>query len=140
MRAPYSPDWLPLLRDALAAEGRCRLPLRGDSMAPTLPAACEIEIAPLGGAPRLGALIVFAQGAGLVAHRLAWRAGGRLFAQGDHRRAADPPLLPEQVLGVVAAAWVDGRRVWPRRGERIVAAWWVARAWMWRGARSILRM
>ena len=39
--------WTPLLREALAREGRFRLSLRGTSMLPTLPVECEIEVAPL---------------------------------------------------------------------------------------------
>ena len=125
MRPPV--DWLPVLRDALAQDGRCRLPLRGDSMTPTLPPACEIEIVPLTDAPAPGALLVFALGGGLVAHRLARRAGDRFICQGGNRRAPDPPLARGQVLGEVVGAWVDGRRVWPGRGERVTALWWLAR-------------
>jgi hypothetical protein len=131
------PPLLPVLRDALAREGRLRLPLRGDSMLPTLPRECEIEVAALAGQPRVGELLVFALGDGLVAHRLARRAGERLICQGDGRRAPDPPLRREQVLGRVVRATVDGAPVWPRRGERARAAWWVARAAAWQAARRV---
>ena len=131
-------EYLPLLRDVMARDGRYWLPLAGNSMLPTLPSACDIEVVPAD-APRLGDLLVFALGDALVAHRLVRRKGDRLICQGDNRRAADPPLRREQVLGRVAAAWVDGARVWPGRGARVAALWWVARAWMWGSARRAWR-
>jgi hypothetical protein len=136
---PLAADYLPLLREALDREGRFRLPLRGNSMLPTLPAACEIEVEPLAGEPALGALLVFALGDALVAHRLVRRKGGRLVCQGDNRRAPDSPLRPEQVLGRVVAAWADGARLWPGPADRARSAWWVARAWGWAGARRAHR-
>jgi hypothetical protein len=130
--------WLPLLRTALEAEGRFRLPLRGTSMTPTLPPACEIEVVPLAGAPRLGSLIVFASGDALVAHRLVRRAGRRLIAQGDNRLAPDASLDPAQVLGVVADARTDDRVVWPGRLSSFAAALWVARHHVLRPPRALL--
>ena len=97
---------LPLLRDALAREGRIQFPLRGDSMLPTLPLECEIEVVPLPDELRVGDLVVFALQDTLVAHRLVRRAA-RLLAHGDNRRVADPPLLTEQMLGLVSRAFVD---------------------------------
>ena len=123
-------NWLPILQEALVREGRFRFPLRGASMRPTLPAACEIEIAPLPAALRdvpLGALIVFAHGDALIAHRLVRRSAARWIAQGDGRLAPDRPIAPDQVLGIVAAAYAEGRPIWPRRGERLVRWLWIAR-------------
>lgn len=139
MRPRPATEWLPLLQEALARDGRARLPLRGDSMLPTLPAACEIEVAPLEREPRPGELLVFALGAGLVAHRLTARRGAIWNAQGDNRRAPDAPLAREQVLGRVVAAFDGERQIWPRRGERIRAVWWLARARAWTAARRLLR-
>jgi hypothetical protein len=82
----------PLLRQALAAEGRFRWQLRGRSMTPTLPTACQIEVIPLPEPAPLGALVVFAAGDRLIAHRLVRRAGGRWVTQGDGALAADAPL------------------------------------------------
>ncbi len=131
--------WLPLLRDALAAEGRFRFPLRGSSMRPTLPAQCEIDIMPLVGEPRLGELIVFVVDDALVAHRLVRRNKGFLIAQGDNRLVPDRPLSPGQVLGRVAAAYVNGSRAWPAAAERIVAWAWIVRYHALRGARWMAR-
>jgi hypothetical protein len=127
--------WLPLLRDALTREGRFCLPLRGNSMLPTLPTECEIDVVPISDAPAAGQLVVFALGDALVAHRIVRRDGERWIAQGDNRRVADPPLAPGQVLGRVVAAHAGGRRVWPGPAESALARWWVARAWALRGAR-----
>ena len=135
--------WAPLLREALAREGRFRWPLRGTSMLPTLPVECEIEVAPLPvplpERPRerlhLGSLVVFAAGDILVAHRLVRRAGGQWVMQGDGRRAPDLPVEPEQVLGVVTAAYQGGRRCWPDRVEPAVRWFWVARYYLLRPIR-----
>jgi hypothetical protein len=131
--------WLPLLREALVREGRFVLPLRGNSMRPTLPAACEIEVRPLPGAPRVGELVVFVLDDTLVAHRIVRCAGERWIARGDNRLVADRALRGEQMLGRVVAASVAGRRVWPPRGERVLRAFWVARHYVLAAVRLIVR-
>ncbi len=119
---------LPLLQEGLQREGRFRWRLRGTSMQPTFPPDCEIEIIPLPSRrPQLGDVLVFLSGDVLVAHRLVRRAGRQWITQGDGRLGPDPPLRPEQVLGQVASASVNGQRFWPRRAETTRAAWWVAR-------------
>ncbi len=131
--------WLPLLHETLAREGRFRWRLRGLSMGPTLPVDCEIEIVPWGEAVRLGDLIVFAAGDTLVAHRLVRRAGGRWITQGDGRLGPDAAQDPARALGIVVAAYRDGERCWPRSGQRLLAAFWVARHWMLRPVRAAWR-
>jgi len=131
--------WLPLLREALEREGVFRFPLRGASMRPTLPMECEIEIRPLPAEVPLGALIVFVIDDTLIAHRLVRRSGERWIAQGDGRLGSDRPLAPEQVLGVVAAAYAGGRRCWPTASSRSLAAFWIARHWALRSARAVRR-
>ena len=141
---------LPLLHESLAREGRFVLPLTGVSMAPTLPAACRVEIVPLPPDPQtlpLGSQIVFATGDLLITHRLVvrrrMRGEMRWIAQGDGRRVADVPVLPEQVLGYVVRAMDEtGQPLWPRPGERGRAVWWILRhhglAWLhflWRRLR-----
>lgn len=131
--------WLPLLREALSQEGRFRFPLRGNSMRPTLPSQCEIDITPSVRPPRLGELIVFVVDDALVAHRLVRRKGNTWIAQGDNRLVPDQPLPPEQVLGQVSAAFVNGSRIWPKPWERWVAWPWIVRHHVLRGARWIMR-
>jgi len=119
--------WLPLLREALERDRQFRFPLRGSSMRPTLPERCEVVIVPLPPHPRLGHLIVFAQRDALVAHRLVRRTPRGWIAQGDGRWGADPVLQPEQVLGLVSAAYAGDRRIWPGLLERAAASFWVGR-------------
>jgi hypothetical protein len=119
--------WLPLLRETLIREGRFRWLLRGNSMLPTLPAECEIELAPLSYPVRLGELIVFVVDDTLIAHRLVRRAGDYWIAQGDHRLAPDRPVRPDQVVGRVLAAYQNNRRCWPRRFSAVGRVAWLAR-------------
>jgi len=137
--APVATTWLPLLQEALAREGRFRFPLRGTSMRPTLPLACEIEIVPPPTQTRLGSLLVFVSGDALIAHRLVRRAAAGWIAHGDGRLAPDRPLQPEQVLGVVAAAYQDDRRIWPGPAEGLGRWFWVARHHALRPARCAWR-
>jgi hypothetical protein len=123
----YATTWLPLLREALAKEGHFRWPLHGNSMLPTLPADCEIELAPLSPSVKLGELIVFVAGDTLIAHRLVRRTGGYWIAQGDHRLVPDRPIRPDQVVGCVRAAYQNNRRCWPRRFSSVWRLIWLAR-------------
>lgn len=125
---PNLQQWLPLLSESLAQHGRFRWQLRGASMLPTLPSGCAIEITPPPATIPLGALVVFAANSSLVAHRLVHRAPAFLVTQGDQRSQPDRWLRPEQVLGVVAAAYLDERRIWPHPGEPVLRWWWIGRA------------
>ena len=127
---PNLQQWLPLLGESLAQHQRFRWQLRGASMSPTLPSGCDIEITPPPATIPLGALVVFAGNTSLVAHRLVHRAPPFLVTQGDHRREPDRWLRPEQVLGVVAAAYLDQRRIWPRPGEHLLRWRWIGRAYL----------
>jgi hypothetical protein len=127
--------WLPLLREALEHEGRFRWPLQGNSMIPTLPLSCEIEVTPLQLPVRLGEVIIFVDGDTLIAHRLVARAHGYWIAQGDNRLAPDRPLRPDQVLGRVSAAYQDGRRCWPRRFS--LRPYWIIRHHVLRLTRAV---
>jgi hypothetical protein len=139
MRPMFVETWLPLLRDALASEGSFRWTLCGDSMSPTLPTKCTIEIRPLLEHVRPGTLIVFAAGDSLIAHRLVARRGAVWIAQGDGRLAPDAPIGSEQVFGRVAAAFTGNRPIWPRRSEPLLALAWVVRYHFLRPVRSVRR-
>lgn len=132
--------WIPVLQEVLAREGRCRWPLRGNSMRPTLPVECEIEVMPLPERVPLGALIVFAHQDALVAHRLVRRSGPWWLTQGDNRRSPDRVLQREHILGMVYAAYTpDRRRCWPGPLSGALAWIWIARYHMYRGARFLAR-
>lgn len=142
MQRPTAETWLPVLRDALAREGAFRFSLRGNSMRPTLPVDCTIDVRPLPPHVRPGALIVFAAGDALIAHRLVRRKDSAWIAQGDGRLAPDLPLASQQVLGTVGAAFDGTRPIWPGPAEPLLALFWVARhhclrpvRWAWRKLR-----
>ena len=124
--------WLPLLRIALQRDAAFRWQLRGDSMAPTLPITCEIEIVPLPPRVPLGTVIVFADRGALVAHRLVRRAGDYWITQGDGRRGADRPISPDRVLGMVRSAFIETQRCWPGPLSPL-------HAWFWIGRHNVLR-
>jgi hypothetical protein len=135
--AAFAATWLPLLRETLDEKGAFRFPLRGTSMCPTLPTECEIEITPLPAKVPLGTLIVFVLDNALIAHRLVRRSGGRWISQGDGRLGPDQPLAPEQILGVLSAAYRDGRPCWPTALSRMLTVFWVARHWALRPALAV---
>ncbi len=137
-------SWLPLLRESLASEGSFRWPLRGNSMLPTLPDECEIEVRPLTTPLRVGELIVFVLGDTLIVHRFVRRSGEYLIAQGDNRRVIDAPLKIDQVVGRVTAAYQTDRLCWP---QRFSLTWpWIIRHYIlsalrfsWHGLRKFMR-
>jgi hypothetical protein len=138
---PNLQQWLPLLGESLAQQGRFRWQLRGASMQPTLPPDCTIEIAPPPDFIELGALVVFASDAALVVHRLVHRAPPFLVTQGDNRREPDARLRPAQVLGIVIAAYDAESRIWPGRLEQVWQWRWIGRAgalWLLRRIRRLL--
>jgi hypothetical protein len=137
---PHLHQWLPLLQESLAQQGRFRWQLHGMSMSPTLPPDCEIEIAPAPPTIPLGALLVFAGNSSLVAHRLVHRSPPFFVTQGDHRREPDRWLHPSQVLGVVVAAYRAEQRIWPGTWEPVLRWFWIARAsllWLLRWLRRL---
>lgn len=138
--AIHASTWLPLLKEALAREGCFRWPLRGNSMLPTLPAECEIELAPLTPPVRLGELIVFVVDDTLIAHRLVRRTRQYWIAQGDHRLAPDRPVPLDQVVGRVLAAYQHDRRCWPSRYSGVWRGVWLARYQVLRLARAMWRI
>ena len=135
--ASRASTWLPLLQEALVKEGRFRWPLFGNSMWPTLPIECEIDLEPLTPPVQLGELMVFVSDDTLIAHRLVRRTSDYWIAQGDHRRGPDRPVPPDRVLGRVVAAHQNGRRCWPGRFEAMWRVFWLARYQVLRVARAI---
>ena len=100
------------LQEALEKTGGLTWPLRGESMTPTLPSGCLIEVRPLNGPLRSGDIVVFPQETGLVAHRLVRRRGDVWITQGDARAWPDAPIPERLLVGRVAAAWADSRLIW----------------------------
>ncbi len=131
--------WLPVLRDTLARERRLLWPMAGRSMLPTLQEGCEVEIVPLPASVPLGSLLLFVQHDRFVVHRLVRRVGERWIMQGDAMPVPDRAVGEGALLGMVVAAHREGRRCWPKRGERARAAGWIVRYHRLRAGRALKR-
>jgi hypothetical protein len=111
----YRPDLLaPLVRDLASAGRGAEIPVRGNSMHPTLGDGDRVQLIP-GTATKLrvGDVVVLMEPAGPVIHRLvAWwpsRKGRSLLTKGDNAFRLDPPLRADLVVGRVVARVRDGR-------------------------------
>jgi hypothetical protein len=120
----------------------------GRSMHPSIPAGSRLLV-DFGRLPdRFGDVIVFRRGEQLIAHRLVGHRrtpdGGQWLARGDAEAFFDPPLDPDDVLGIVRAiARPDGRTEDLDAGRRragLLAAvsWWSGRG-AGVGARALRR-
>jgi hypothetical protein len=123
-----------LVREGLRQQGRVRLRLRGDSMWPTVPAGSLVaveRVAPEG--IRLGDVVVWQQGGGLIAHRVVQKvrdgSGQWLVTKGDNASAADRRLDPLAILGRLAAVYgAEGSEAGQRDlARRLEAIFWVSR-------------
>jgi signal peptidase I len=125
-----------LLREGLHERGRLCLRLQGDSMWPTLPPGCLVEIERVSPEDvRVGDTVIWPRDGDLVAHRVVHRTHGGdgvlLVTKGDNASAPDQVLRPWMVIGrVVGTCGQDGLVPSRGRGEdRRAAAFWV---WRWR--------
>jgi hypothetical protein len=124
--------------------------LRGSSMRPLIGAETKLLVEFGAAAGDIGDIIVFPQGDILVAHRLVARRQRRgetvLLAKGDAEPYFDPPILPNDLLGVVRAQ----RRHSQAPASSLGCTGWIARliarysysagrsAWILRRATAIL--
>lgn len=124
-------DWNRLLQATVGPGGIESLPVAGHSMTPTLPPGCSLSLAPLTLPLPLGALLLTAQADALVVHRLVRTVHTRerqlFITQGDNRQQPDPPVTAQQIVAVVRAGWLDGRKIWPGPTEPLLRWRWVAR-------------
>jgi hypothetical protein len=113
-REAYRPDLLsPLLRDLSTAGKPVEIPVRGRSMRPLLRDGDRVHVLPVTVADvRVGHVVVLTGPSGPVIHRLVgwWpgRVGRRLLTKGDGSPRLDPPVVPEGLVGRVAARVRDG--------------------------------
>ncbi len=97
----------------VSEEGRCWIPVNGDSMWPSLRAGDVACVEPLEGAPRAGDVVLARLPTTLVVHRVLRADASGCVLRGDNSDGEDPVLAPSRVLGRV-------RRV--RRGGEVLEA------------------
>jgi polysaccharide export outer membrane protein len=111
--APGALETEPVLEALLQGGLDVSLPVRGDSMRPTLVPGDRIVVAPCLGLPRPGEILVRRDAAGIVAHRLVTvvlEDGRRLYrTQGDNEPGLDAGCRREELLGRVVAVLREGR-------------------------------
>jgi signal peptidase I len=105
------------------------IPIRGDSMWPSLKTGDEAHIVPLEREPTVGKVVLARISGVLVLHRVEGRQGAALVLRGDNCVLADAPVPLEQVLGTVGQV---------RRGGQLTEGWDVGRTWLGR-ARLVLK-
>ncbi len=104
------------------------IPVRGDSMWPSLRAGDLAGVEPLAGEPAPGEVVLARFDHALVLHRVRRCESGVLALRGDNSPAEDPPLPRSRILGRV-------RRV--RRGGAVLEEGWDLGPWRlgrWRAA------
>ncbi|MGD8397543.1 MAG: signal peptidase I [Anaerolineae bacterium] len=127
------------LRTGLEQAGEMRLPLRGRSMWPTIPAGSLVRVEPINGSSvQRGDILVWQRKGVFVAHRVvdikSDDASSHLLLKGDNCPVADAPVSREAIIGRVSAIERNGRDV--RRQSlryRLESAFWV---WRWHLARA----
>lgn len=119
------------------------IPVRGDSMWPSLRAGDLAGVEPLERAPRPGEVVLARFDHALVLHRVRRCDDGVLALRGDNSPAEDPPLPPSRVLGLVRRVRRSGvvlEAGWDRGPSRLgrwrVAVKWRLAALLGRGGRS----
>jgi len=113
----------------VSEEGLCWIPVKGDSMWPSLRAGDVACVEPLEGTPRPGEVVLARLPEALVVHRVRrWDASGCVL-RGDNSDAEDPPLPHSRVLGRVLRVRRGREVLEPGRwdvGPRRVGRWRVA--------------
>jgi hypothetical protein len=91
-----------LVRTALRATGRAKVPVTGDSMRPTIAPGTSVVICRRPFADvRPGEIVAFVNGTGVVVHRVVQRDADRLLTLGDNMPLFDPPVDAAGYLGCV---------------------------------------
>ncbi|GAA0687453.1 hypothetical protein GCM10010193_46750 [Kitasatospora atroaurantiaca] len=91
-----------LLRAALAAAGRARVRAQGSSMLPAIrPGTVVTIVARPFEAVAPGDVVAFSLGRRVIVHRAVGRTGAGVLTLGDNLPLFDPPVSPDDYLGVV---------------------------------------
>lgn len=131
--------WLPVLQESLARGEPFRLPVEGRSMLPTLKPGESVQVVALAGSPRLGEILVFAQGEALIIHRLVHRRGALLVTQGDNLLLPDPPIPAGALVGCIARPPGGSLSILAAPMRYVRAARWVGRYHLLRALRVARR-
>ncbi len=119
------------------------VPVRGESMLPTLREGARVRVDFAPGALRFGDLLLFRQQDYLVVHRFVGRGkpgdgGAVLRCRGDGRPALDPPVPLRSVVGrVVAVERPDGWRSTKTARGRLYGALLGAHGLFWAAATHV---
>jgi len=109
-----------LAREELAQGGLIRLRVSGDSMAPLIEPGDVVLVRHVNPEDlRRGDLILVEQGGAFLTHRLVTADGHRVQTKGDNASHADPPVLPQDVLGRVMGVEKGDVLSPPKDGRRI---------------------
>jgi hypothetical protein len=107
-----NPEFAEAVMDALRRRGRTVVRVQGRSMFPILRNGMRVEVQPVAfDELRVGDLVVFYDGRGIVCHRLLRRANRLCYLKGDTNLWADPPVVWSQVLGRVNRLIDDDFRI-----------------------------
>ena len=103
-----------LMQDILASGARCRMRVRGSSMAPTIQDLDVVTIAPLT-EPHEGDIVVFMMTTGkqLVMHRIQKRQTGGWLTKGDNCLTDDGIIPESNILGKVVQ--IEKPSMWRKR-------------------------
>ncbi|HSP77594.1 MAG TPA: S24/S26 family peptidase [Myxococcaceae bacterium] len=121
-------------------EGLCWIPIKGDSMWPSLRPGDVAGVEPLEEAPRPGEVVVARFPHALVVHRVRLSDGSTCVLRGDNTPREDPPLPRARLLGRVRWVRRGGAVLAPGawdRGPRWAGRWRVA---VKRGLAALLRL
>ncbi len=100
--------------EALEKRGRTIVRVFGRSMYPSLKNGMRVEVQPVEyDELRMGDLLVFNNGSGIICHRLLRKSQRLCFLKGDTNLHADPPVLWNRVIGRVTRVVDDDWRIFP---------------------------
>lgn len=120
-----SPQFTQAVLEALQRRGRTVVRVQGHSMYPSLCSGMRLEVQPVAyDELRVGDLVVFHDGRGIVCHRLLRKAQRLCYLKGDTNLWSDPPVVWSQVLGRVTRLVDTDLRIYaldtPRRRWKAV--------------------
>ena len=103
-----------IVTEALERRGRTVVRVFGRSMYPTLRNGMRVEVQPVEyDELKIGDLIVFNNGSGIICHRLLKKTNRLCVLKGDTNLFSDPPVIWSQVIGRVTRVVDDNWQIFP---------------------------